>query len=165
MSDRHETARILFQATAGQSYGLMERRFEAANTRIQNLLTFAATLLLGIALPTISVAATRDVSVELTWLALVSIGLFSATFALGLVGRWRGKITLVDPGKYNEEWLTLAPSWSWEHLLREAGEHFDNNERVIECKGKIADFMSAGVALAAVFGVAWAGAVFSGSLG
>ena len=82
----------------------------------------------------------------------------------GLVGRWRGKIKLIAPGEYDNVWLDLdPPSKTWRFLLRYAGKHFDANEAVIEDKGKVADLMSLALALAAVFGAAWAGAVFSGS--
>jgi hypothetical protein len=114
------------------SYSLLVSRFEAADTRLTILLTFAATVTLGAPVlakamqPNIEFMSPRFLSAVAS--AMLSVG-------LGIAARVRGRLTLPNPKKvYNEN--LHESEWAFrKNALYFAGQHFDLNADAIRRKG------------------------------
>lgn len=122
------------------SYQLLTSRFEAADSRIQSIQTFAATLILGA--PLLANAIKKSVPLLSPWF-LGAIGLFLVIVALGLGGRLRGTLKLPDPARLYERSLHLS-EWEFKRdAVYFAGEHFQWNAEAIRVKGNYTTAMTA----------------------
>jgi hypothetical protein len=124
------------------SYQLLMARFEAADGRIQSMLTFAATITLGIPVFGKSINPGLSLASPWLWLAVVTFGCIAV---IGVVGRAQGSLRLVDPGVLYEKWLHRS-EWTFrKDMIHFAGQDFKDNADAIRHKGNCA------VAMAALF--------------
>ena len=136
------------------SYQLMATRFEAADNRLNALLTFAATLTTATPLLAKNVRPDISFSSPFLWLGLI---LFAIGAGFGLVGRVRGSIVLPDPTVIYEKSLHRS-DWSFKmNQIAFAGQNFRKNQNTIERKGNAAIVQTIVLAVEVVAFVAWLG--------
>lgn len=121
------------------SYDWMATRLEAAVSRSQALLTFAATITLGF--PVLGAAVSRGISFRSIWF-LVAIASFFALVVAGLVARHTGDLVLLDPGELYRRCASMS-EWEFKRqALYYAGEAFDENVTVTNRKMRLGTAMS-----------------------
>jgi hypothetical protein len=121
------------------SYQLLVARFEAADNRIQSVLTFAATVALGI--PVFGKAVRPALSLESRWL-WAALAIFAGIAIIGVAGRARGSLRLVNPGLLYEKWLDRSEWVFRKDMVFFAGQDFAANSDAIRRKGNCALVMA-----------------------
>lgn len=121
------------------SYQWMLSRYEAADSRLQALVTLIATV--TFAVPATAKAVIDQLSFDSPWfVTAVLVGLLTAL--AGVIARARGSLTLVDPAKVYDTAPQLSRFEFHRRALHQAGEHFDRNRRVIEQKSQVVTGMT-----------------------
>jgi hypothetical protein len=122
------------------SYALLLSRFEAADTRLTILLTFAGTITLGAPILAKSLRPTIDFGSPWFALALIAAVL---SVGVGLIARVIGNLTLPDPMKMYAESLHES-DWNFrKNAIYFAGQHFRANAEAIRVKGSLATISAA----------------------
>ena len=135
------------------SYQEIGARFDAANQRIDGLLTLTSTVTL--AAPLIVAATGTGATLRSPLLAVVA-GLFAAVLLLGVAGRGLvGSLTLVDPSDLYEDWLGLRETEFKLDGVYWAGEHFEHGMNVVWRKSLMAHTMTALFTAEVVVLLAW----------
>jgi hypothetical protein len=130
----------------------MASRFEAADTRLTAFLTLAATLTLGT--PLFAKTIRTDISFQ-SWWFRVGLACFVISTVIGIVGRVRGGLMLVDPGAIFQKHLH-ASQWEFrKNLLYLAGQDFNHNAEAIRRKGNLAVAVTALLATEVFVFVVW----------
>jgi hypothetical protein len=134
------------------SYNLLASRFEAADTRLTILLTFAATITLGA--PILARAAREKIDFASPWFGL-AIASFILSIGMGLVARVRGTLILPNPMKIYTESLHET-EWAFrKNAIYFAGQHFSANAKAIRIKGNVADIAAALIILEILLLLTW----------
>jgi hypothetical protein len=121
------------------SYQWMLTRYEAADSRIQTLMAFVATVTLAIPAWLRSASVT---SAAPQWLSASAIGCGVGAVAVGLVGRNIGHVWLASPDILRDKW-TRDGEWTFKsEMLYFAGAHFLKNERTIRVKANLSRIMT-----------------------
>jgi hypothetical protein len=121
------------------SYDWMLSRFEAANSKIQGLLTFSATI--TAAFPILVKAIFNDVDFSSPWFYGAIIA-FIFLVLTGIVGRRLGSIVLVHPEVLYEKYLYYS-HWRFQQtIIYWAGKHFNMNNKIIVKKAWCTDIMT-----------------------
>jgi hypothetical protein len=117
------------------SYGLLVGRFEAADTRLTTLLTFAATITLGA--PILGRSIHPTIPFKSVWF-IAAMSLFMLSVGVSLTARVRGTLTLPNPAVIYRESLHET-EWSFKkNAIYFAGQHFTANAQAIRTKGNLA---------------------------
>jgi len=134
------------------SYDWMLNRFEAMNSKIQMLLTFATTV--TVAVPIFAKAIFDGIDLNSGWFygAIICYVLLAIS---GIIGMRLGKLSLVHPMKLYDEWLKDSPWEFQKDSIYFAGKDFEDNKKVIENKNLFRDIMTAFLLLEIVFTVVW----------
>ncbi len=120
------------------SYDWMLTRFEAANSKIQGLLTFSATITAS--LPIIAKAIINNVDFSSLWF-IGAIATFVFLVLTGIVGMKVGSIILVHPKILHDKYLDYS-HWKFrQQVIYWAGEHFNINKGIIDKKMQLRDIM------------------------
>ena len=121
------------------SYQWTITRFEAVDSRIQTLQAFVLTFTFG--LPVIVRTLSENIYFASTWFIL-GVSFAALTIFLGIVARsWSG-ITVPSPGVMFEKWLDLD-EWTFKKdAIFFAGQHFEDNARLINMKGRMVSWMT-----------------------
>ena len=121
------------------SYDWMLNRFEAANSKIQGLLTFSATV--TAAFPILAKAIFDNVDFSSLWFYGAIIA-FIFLVVTGIVGRRMGSIVLVHPEVLYEKYLYYS-HWRFQQtIIYWAGKHFNSNTKIIVKKAWCTDIMT-----------------------
>lgn len=121
------------------SYDWMVSRFEAINSKIQGLLTFAATI--TAALPIIAKVIFSDVAFTSPWFYVAMVA-FAFLTVIGIVGMRIGTITLLSPKNLYDKYLHYS-HWEFKQkVIYWAGEHFNANKKLIDKKARLRDIMA-----------------------
>ena len=121
------------------SYGLMTARIEATVSRIQALMTFAATITLGF--PVLGRAINPSISFGCAPFA-VGLTFFIVLMILGVIARDVGDLKLVNPGRLYESSLHLS-EWEFKRdAVFFAGESFTHNLALANHKANMGRSMS-----------------------
>jgi len=121
------------------SYQMAAARYEAADNRLNTLLTLASSLTL--AAPVFGRAVDAAISLSSGWFIL-GIVLFFVSMAVGIAGRLRGGIVLPNPGIHYQKSLHHS-EWAFKkNAIYFAGLHFDENIRSIAAKGRTATVLT-----------------------
>lgn len=110
------------------SYQWMISRYEAADSRIQTMLTFVATVSFGV--PALVRASRPDIPLE-SPLLLGAFGTGLLIAAIGIWARVQGSLILPDPAKLFEKWLGMPVREFQKNSLYFAGENFETNRRAV----------------------------------
>jgi hypothetical protein len=134
------------------SYQWMVARFEAADSRIQTLLAFVATV--TFAIPTLSKALRPELSLRSPWL-WSAVAAATIVAVIGIVTRVRGSIVLPSPSMFYQQSMGLTP-WEFQRdALYFAGEHFERNRLAVSSKATIAAVMAGVFACELALFLAW----------
>ena len=121
------------------SYDWMVTRFEAINSKIQGLLTFAATI--TVAFPIITKAIFSDIAFSSPWF-YVATAAFAFLVVTGIVGLRIGSITLLSCKILYDKYLHYS-HWKFKQMvIYWAGEHFNENKKLIDKKAYFGDAMT-----------------------
>ena len=117
------------------SYSLLVSRFEAADTRLTTLLTFAATITLGT--PILGRSIHPAIPFASGWF-IAAMCLFMLSVTVGLIARVCGTLTLPNPAVIYRESLHET-EWSFrKNAVYFAGQHFNSNAEAVRTKGNLA---------------------------
>jgi len=118
------------------SFNWMLARSDSINSRLQNLIGFAAALTIGA--PVFGKAVREHlVVVDSPWFLSAAL-IFVAIVVLGIVAARVGTITVMDPGVLNSKtWLNLSDQDFKMQALEWAAKHFEKNSTVINRKADI----------------------------
>jgi hypothetical protein len=122
------------------SYTWMNARLEAADSRIQTLMTFMSSITLAV--PAAAHMVRGNITFGSRWF-LGGISAFVLSMVLGLATRAWGGLTFTAPGVLYDKWLHLSESEFKRRAVYWAGQHFDRNVAVVNGKGRIVTVMSA----------------------
>jgi uncharacterized membrane protein YadS len=134
------------------SYQMMASRVEAMATRIQAIMTFAATVSLGF--PVLGQAVNKTISF---WSApfLGAIALFVILMCFGVIVRDFGEFMVVSPSKVYATSLHLS-EWEFKRdAIHTAGRCFDHNSALANRKAELAKVMSVLLLLEVLCFLAW----------
>ncbi len=145
----------VFDVVVDQSYQHALRRFEAAESRIQHLLTLAPTIVAAIAL---FARVVTEGPLEMDAVAFAAIGLVVAAVALGLGWLIVGSgLTFLDPANLeNESYYGMGSEEFQRAIIHWSGKHLKQNRKVIWRKWLVANVMLTLLVASAIVGVAWA---------
>lgn len=130
-------------------------RYDAANQRIDGLLTLTSTVTLA---APIVVAATGTGAALRSPILLVAAGLFAVVLLLGVAGRGlAGTVRFVDPFDLYESWLRLDQADFKLASIYWAGEHVDHGMRVVWRKSLAAHVMTMLFAIEVLTLLVWIG--------
>jgi len=132
------------------AYDTAMKRFDAVDSKLNTLITFAVTV--SLAVPVL--ASTKNLSFRSYWLVAAVLffvfGVGSATFA-----RLKGKLILLDPKVLYDSYLDLD-EWGFKrHTIYWAGENWRHNQGLINRNGALAAIAATLFALEAVAVGAW----------
>jgi hypothetical protein len=134
------------------SYTLLVSRFEAADTRLTNVMTLASSLTLGI--PLFAKSINPDLSFRSPWF-VGAVVVFVIAIVIGFAGRVGGTLTLPDPAALYERWLE-KPEWQFKKdAIYFAGQHFEANAKVIHAKNRVSLALASLLAVEFLLLVAW----------
>lgn len=134
------------------SYNWGIQRADAADVRIQAMLTFAgaATVLTS----TLAKTALPLIEFASVWFILGGVA-FSLVVIMGVIGRFTGGLTIVNPADLYDRWLHLS-EWEFKrHSVYWAGKHFESNRNLISRKDWYFNAVSALFLLEVAFLVVW----------
>jgi hypothetical protein len=121
------------------SYQWMLSRLEAADSRINTLLTFIATTTFGV--PTLAQAVWPEIPLDAPWL-IVALLLALFIVGFGLRARTKGGILLPHPTTLFDRWLGKSERGFQKDALYFAGQHFEANRVLVEWKAAAVNRMS-----------------------
>ena len=131
------------------SYDWMITRFEAINSKIQGLLTFAATI--TVVIPIIAKAIFSDMNFSSPWFYL-AMAAFVVLTITGIIGLRKGSISLLSPRILYDQYLHYS-HWEFKQMvIYWAGEHFNENKKRIDKKAYYRDAMTI-LLLAEIIGI------------
>ena len=140
---------------AMSSYQDIAQRHDAANHRIDGLLTLTSTLTL--AAPLIVAATGTETDFRSPSLVAAAL-LFVVVLLIGVVARgFVGGVTLMAPTDLYQEWLDLSPIDFKLSGVYWAGQHFDQTASVIWRKAWAAHIMTALFVAESLMLLAWVG--------
>ena len=126
------------QAYVLPSYQWMVARYEAADSRIQSLLTFVATV--TFAVPTLSRAIRPEIPLRSRWF-ICAVGIAVLVAGIGLYARLTGSLVLPSPAAL---WQTSMKLSTWEFqrdAFYFAGQHYEANRKIVNRKAAAAGIM------------------------
>jgi hypothetical protein len=133
------------------SYSLMLSRFEAANSRLVNLMTWAVGITFAIPL---FVKSIFNANFNSGWL-YASMATFVLLFIVGIIAQSTGSIKLIHPETLYNKWLTDSPWEFKKNLLYFSGQHFNANNSNINRKCVFISIMNALLAVEVILAVIW----------
>lgn len=120
------------------SYDWMANRFEAINTKIQGLITFATTI--TAAIPILVKAIFTDVAFNSLWFYGAIIA-YVLLIIIGIIAMKMGAVRLVNPSRLYKQWLYKS-HWEFKKdIIYFAGEDFRDNKDAIDAKIHLRDSM------------------------
>ena len=124
----------------GSSYDWILQRLDAADSRIQTLQTFAASITL--AAPILAASVIKDVDFRSPWFIL-ALSAFITVVVVGAVARVSGSVKLINPQVFYGQWLHYS-EWEFKkNAVYWAGQHFDANSSLVNNKAWVAFGMTA----------------------
>lgn len=115
----------------GPSYAWILQRLDAADSRIQTLQTFAASITL--AAPILAASVIKDVDFWSPWF-VSALSIFIAVIVTGLVARALGTVQLITPLLLYDQWLDYT-EWEFKkNAVYWAAQHFKTNSALVNNK-------------------------------
>ena len=118
------------------SYQWMVARAEAADSRIQTLLAFAATVTFAV-----TTLARNTASFQSAWFA-AAIAIAALIAIIGMIARVSGALSLPNPQRFFEKWYHLSAFEFQKNALYFAGQHFQSNLTLVNRKSMAATVMT-----------------------
>lgn len=134
------------------SYDWMLDRLEAANNKIQHLLTFSASI--TAVLPLVSKAIFSEISFNSGWF-YSTIFVFILLVITGIIAKRIGNITLVNIESLYEKYLHYS-NWEFKrNMLFWAVKHLNANKKNVNTKNLLLDIMTILLLCEIIFAVIW----------
>jgi hypothetical protein len=115
----------------GPSYALILQRLDAANSHLQTLQTFAASITL--AAPILAASVVKDVDFRSPWF-VSALSILSVVIVIGAVARVWGAVQLITPQMLYDQWLGYT-EWEFKkNAVHWAGQHFKANSALVNNK-------------------------------
>jgi hypothetical protein len=134
------------------SYQLLATRFEAADGRLNNLVTFVSSMVIGLPVFARAVRPEADFASPLF---IGAVAVLAIAGVVGLAGRLSGRLTLVNPTVLFRETLQ-EPEWEFrKNAIFYAGKHFEKNAAIIDRKANAAVATSVLMLVALVIAATW----------
>jgi hypothetical protein len=124
------------------SYDWMITRLDTINGKIQELLSFSATL--TAALPVIAKAIFSEINYVSPWFIAAMI-IFVVLSIIGILALRIGGISLTHPKTLYDKYLHLSHWEFQQRTLYWAGEHFEKNKACIDRKALFRDIIAIGL--------------------
>ena len=119
----------------GSSYASIMQRLDAANSHLETLQTFAASITL--AAPILAASVVKDVDFRSPGF-VSALSIFTAVIVIGAVARVRGTVELITPQVLYDHWLHYS-EWEFKkNAVYWAGRHFDASRSVVNNKARAA---------------------------
>ena len=123
----------------GPSYAWILQRLDAADSRLQTLQTFAASITL--AAPILAASLIKDVDFQSPWFAS-GLCVFAVLVVVGAGTRGWGSVILMSPKVLYEHWLHFS-EWEFKkNAVHFAAEHFEANRSLVNKRGWVANGMT-----------------------
>src|SRR5271157_1631924 len=106
------------------SYDVMSTRFDSANARIQNILTWAIGI--SAAIPVFTQIMKSTIDIQSAWFFL-AISAFVAIVVLGVIAQRMGGVKLTDPKALYDQYISEVPWEFKKDMLFWSGQHFHEN--------------------------------------
>jgi hypothetical protein len=140
------------QAFVIPSYQWMIARVEAADSRIQTLAAFIATV--SMAIPTLSRALDPSIPFDSWWFISAMVAA-AAAIIIAVIARARGALDLPSPQVLWQESMQLTP-WEFQRdALYWAGIAFENNRQLVNNKAEAVAWMSGCFGLELLLFLGW----------
>jgi hypothetical protein len=115
----------------GSSYASILQRLDAANSHLETLQTFAASITL--AAPILAASVVKDVDFRSPWF-LSALSIFIVVIVIGAVARVWGTVQLITPQLLYDHWLRYT-EWEFKkNAIYWAGQHFKANSALVSKK-------------------------------
>lgn len=134
------------------SYDWMAPRLEAINSKIQGLLTFAATI--TVAIPIITKAIFNDIVFNSSWFYAAMVA-FAVLVVTGIMGLRIGSIMMLSPKNLYNKYLHYSEREFKLKVIYWAGEHFEENRKLVDKKARFRDTITILVLVEIVFICLW----------
>lgn len=134
------------------SYGWSFQRIDAANGRLQALVSVAATVTLGFPVIALSLLEQPQFNHPLFWVGLISFG---TLFVVALEAKMNRQVIAIDLGELYDEWLSVPADQFKRDLLYFAADHVKRNTALVDKKHRAE--LSAGILLLVevIFWILW----------
>ena len=119
-----------------KSYDFSLQRSDAVDNRIDRMLAWIS----GINLGTIAVFKANEISFNSIYFT-IAVALFLTILVIGMIGKARGTLTLIEPKKIFDSWLYYGKLYFKYQLLSYIGEHFEKNQDFVNWKAKLLNWM------------------------
>jgi hypothetical protein len=138
----------------GPSYALILQRLDAANSHLQTLQAFAASVTL--AAPILAASVIKDVDFRSPWF-VSALSMLIAVIVIGAVARIWGAVQLITPQMLYDQWLDYT-EWEFKkNAVHWAGQHFKANSALVNKKAWAAFGMTVLLLLEMVLLLVWVG--------
>lgn len=134
------------------SYEWLQSRLDAANNRLQYIVTLASTI--TVAAIVLGKAIFTDISYSSVWIWLTLVT-FVLIAAVAMIGRMLSGMKLTTPKKLFEDWLGLPELEFKKDAVYFAGQHFEYNSALVSKKGRFADVATGCLLLEIAFVATW----------
>ena len=135
------------------SYTWSIDRWNAANERLQNIQTYAATVILSIPIAAAAIVDSPDVRSPYLAAGIVT---FVVIILIGSLARSYGTITVISSEVHYKDWLKLSDYQFKRDAIKWAGTHNEHNRRKINCKGYTADCLTIAFVIEVSLLLVWA---------
>jgi hypothetical protein len=132
------------------SYDMAIKRFDAMDTKLNTLITFAVTVTLAVP----AIANTKGLAFRSVWL-VIAVCAFLAGVAVVTYARVAAELILLNPKTLYEHYLESEELEFKRYMIYWAGENFVHNTNVINRNARLAALASILFALEAVAVGAW----------
>ena len=129
---------LAYEATKS-SYDVMVERFDAANSRIQNILTWAVGITAII--PIFAKGISGNSNFTSPWF-ISALSTFLALLVVGIVAHRMGGIKLISPEIIYNKYLSHSEEQFKREMIYWSGQHFNTNQQFINKKSLCVDVMT-----------------------
>jgi hypothetical protein len=133
-----------------QSYETAVKRFDALDSKLNTLVTFAVTV--SLAIPVL--ANSKGISFHSYWFGVAALA-FILGIGVATYARVMGTLYLLDPRVLYDSYLDLEPWQFKRHAIDWAGDNWQHNKNLINRNGNLAALAATLFALEAVAVGAW----------
>lgn len=133
-----------------EAYETAVKRFDAVDSKLNTLVTFAVTV--SLAVPVLAQA--KNLSFRSTWFTVAALA-FTAGIGVATYARIVGNLMLLSPRVLYDQFLDLEPWQFKRHMIDWAGENWEHNKTLINRNGTLAAIAAILFALEVVAVAAW----------
>lgn len=123
-----ESIKLIYNiATA--SYDTVIKRIDSLESKYQNVTTLGVTLFLAV--PVLFKVTEKSITSPMF---IVSMSLLLVSIVVSIISRFIGKVTVLQPDSFDEQWRSFNSDEFMLHLIDYAGEHYRQNSKLLHQK-------------------------------